>query len=156
MRPSPSPLLSTPHTHTHKPEKEPATSPLGWGRFTVCFTNSPPTSGEISPRVEKRTEAPRDNCDAWRRYGPGAPPLTSSPTPFLQLLARPTAEGRTAAGRGQAQNLVPRSAHLVQIPPLLSHTHSGGKPGVRVQKEDEICLKGLVNAFEKSPSPPPE
>ena len=157
LRPSPSPLLSnTPPPHTHTPELEPVTSPLGWGHFTVCFTNSPPTSGEISLRVEKRTEAPRDHCDAWRRYGPGAPPPTSSPTPFQQLLTLLTAEGRAAARRGQAQNLVPRCAHFVQIPSLLSHTHSGGKPGARVQMEDEIYLKGLVNPFEKSPNPPPE
>ena len=73
-----------------------------------------------------------------------------------QLLTEPAAEGREAAGRGQAQNLVPRCAYFVQISPLpsaLTHTFrwKTGSPIPNGRRD----LKGLVNVFQKSPSPPP-
>lgn len=72
------------------------------------------------------------------------PPHSSS---SLTLL---TAEGRAAARTRTGPEPSPSLCSLCSDTSLVSHTHSGGKPGARVQMEDEIYLKGLVNPFEKA------
>ena len=73
-----------------------------------------------------------------------------------QLLSELASEGRAAAWRGRAQNLVRRRVHFVRISSLPSTLINAFRWNARSPNPDRRPdLKGLLNAFHEIPSPPP-